>query len=857
MRYKFTTSFSDLKTGLLLAQFHHFWRVDLSALQLKTKQGPYPVKSLNASGSRIQVNASPCFDTLHQQQVRMTAHKNVGFVCAQPASNAFCIATGPPADVGHPYPTAPALYVLMLWKRSAHQVVIDVAVNGHERCHSCYGICDPEITDIPCMPHLVTQRQMVQDPVIDVAMGIADESNSHLTNFVAVVRLAPSWRSAKAQTFPMIRLRTALMLLLVSVGPLWSAAQPATRFHTESKKAIKLYRKAMEISRAAMVPGAEGDPAEAMQQVEEGLRKALEIDPNFAEAERVVAAMAFDQGDFEAARNHYAHYLARFGADWIRDHFSWAEAARFALDPAGMKGAMRAMTQIPGVAEGPDLDVIASVLKDAEFMESALANPVPMNSQTLPPPVSTAADEYFPSVWQAGDALVFTRRVEDARWHQGQEDLYITQREGTGWAEPEPLRGLNTSSNEGAAALSGDGMTICYTVCREADRAGEGPHKGSCDLYIAERNERGWGRPENLSAVNSSAWESQPCLSPDGQQLFFTRGAGRAGRRKYDLFTARRKADGSWGGAHRMGGEVNSNGKEMRPFIHPDGQHFYFASDGRAGMGGLDLYVCTLNENGQWGSPVNLGWPINTPEDESGLVVSSDGVTGFFSRSTEGQLDLQELTLPKDVAAKATSALEGRLTSVLGIPLQSARIRLLDSDSGTPFAEAVAAADGSYHVPVPLDRSFVVMAEATGHMLLSERIERGSIQGREVRDFQLSPLKAGSEAVLKNVFFESGSATLNPASNVELERVGLWLSAQPNLLMEVGGHTDDVGAEAENLTLSIQRAESVKAALQAAGVPEDQLVAKGYGPTKPAAIGTTEEARKQNRRTTLTVLPAR
>ena len=815
------------------------------------------MKPLNSGSTRIQVNAAPSLDTLYQQQVGVTANKNVRFVRVEAAADAFCIATRPASNVGHPDAASFSFQVLVLGEGSAHEVVIDVAVNHHQWRHCCKRVRDLEITDVARMPHFVAGGQVMQNPVIDVAVGIADESNSHVTNFVAVVRLAPSWRSPKAQTFPMIRLRAALMLLLAFVGPHWGFTQPAPRFHSESKKAIKLYRKAMEASRAAMVPGAVADTEAAMMDVEEDLRKALEIDPNFAEAERVLAAMSFDQGDFEASKAHYAHYLTRFGADWIRDHFSWAEAARFALDPAGMKAAMRAMTQIPGVGEGPDLDAIASVLKDAEFMEGALAHPVPLNSQALPSPVSTGQDEYFPSVWLAGDALVFTRRVEDERWRQGQEDLYVAQREGSGWTFPQPLRGLNTSNNEGAAALSGDGMTICYTVCRDADRAGEGPHKGSCDLYVAQRNGQEWSRPVNLSAVNTAGWESQPCLSPDGQQLYFTRGSGRAGRRKYDLFTARRQADGTWGTAFRMGGEINSKGKEMRPFIHPDGRHFYFSSDGRAGMGGMDLFVCTLQDNGKWGSPENLGWPINTPEDESGLVVSSDGVTGFFSRSTGGQLDLHELTLPANVAANATAAMEGRLSSASGIPLQSARIRLVDSDSGTPFAEAIAGADGSYHVPVPLDRSFVVMAEATGHMLLSERIGQGELQGRVVRDFKLAPLQAGSEAVLRNVFFESGSANLNPASNVELERVGLWLSAQPNLVMEVGGHTDDVGSKSENLALSVLRAEAVKTALEAAGVSAEQLIAKGYGQTKPAAIGTSEEARKQNRRTTLTVLPVR
>ena len=146
------------------------------------------------------------------------------------------------------------------------------------------------------------------------------------------------------------------------------------------------------------------------------------------------------------------------------------------------------------------------------------------------------------------------------------------------------------------------------------------------------------------------------------------------------------------------------------------------------------------------------------------------------------------------------------------------------------------------------------MVEAPGHLFHSERVESGSIQGRRARDFRLEPLAADAEVVLRNVFFESGSAVLSTASAPELREVAVWLAGNPQARLEVGGHTDDVGQAQDNLNLSSQRAEAVRQFLVDAGANGDQLTAVGYGQTRPAAEGQTEEARRQNRRTSLRVL---
>ena len=602
-----------------------------------------------------------------------------------------------------------------------------------------------------------------------------------------------------------------------------------------------------------MLPGA--DKEEIEQEVEEALVKAIGWDANFSEAERLLAGLRFEQGEFAEAQERYQRFLLRDGSSWIRDHFAWAEASRFLLNPEGMTSAMTHMQSIPGVLQGPDTARIQRVLQDAEFMRDALVHPIQVDPIALPASISTGQDEYFPSLWLAGDGLVFTRRIADLQWSNGQEDLYVAyQREGQ-WQEALPLRGLNTPNNEGAAALSGDGRMLCFTMCRDADRPGEGSHRGSCDLYVSRRGANGqWNKPVNMGGVNTGGWESQPSLSPDGQMLYFTRGRGRPGRRQHDIYRARVLPDGTFSNPERLSDVLNTQGQEMRPFLHPDGRHLYFASDGHAGMGGLDLFVSELQADGQWGTPVNLGYPLNTPADESGVVVASDGRKGYFSRDVDGQLDLHEFILPKAVAADPTAALEGDIRSEGGAMLPAAEIRLLDGKTGEPFAEGTVGADAHYHIPVPTQRDFVLLVEAPGHLFKSVRIESGWVQGLENRDFKLSQLKEGAEVILRNVFFDSGSSELGPDSEPELLEVAAWLRSNPHVRLEIEGHTDDVGSAEDNLSLSAQRAEAVLAFLLEEGAGKAQLSAVGYGQSRPAIMAQTEEARRQNRRTSLRVV---
>lgn len=276
------------------------------------------------------------------------------------------------------------------------------------------------------------------------------------------------------------------------------------------------------------------------------------------------------------------------------------------------------------------------------FRRQALANPVPFDPQNMGPGVNSADDEYLPTLSADGKTLIFTRYNRPSMT----EDFFQSRNINGSWGKAVRMsEPLNSPENEGAGCISQDGRILYFTACGRNDGAGR------CDLYISYRKGGGWSVPQNLGpAVNTSAWESQPCLSIDGKTLYFVsnRDGGYGGM---DLWRSTLE-EGRWTKPVNMGPGINTAGDDKSPFISFDDQRLYYASNGLVGMGGLDLFVCTRTGENSWGEPQNLGYPINTGGDESSLIVSPDGQTAIFSSDKfggQGGLDLYSFALPEAV----------------------------------------------------------------------------------------------------------------------------------------------------------------------------------------------------------------
>lgn len=352
-------------------------------------------------------------------------------------------------------------------------------------------------------------------------------------------------------------------------------------YSSSNTKAIKLFQKGETLIQ-------QGNPGGAMPYFEQ----ALTMDADFSEAHLMLADWLFDQGRLDEARGHYEAFLA---VDTHNKRYHAMARER--------------------------LNII-------DFRHQARSHPVPFTPENLGAGVNTSADEYLPALTVDGQTMIFTRRAKD-------EDFYLSEcREGV-WSQAVALP-INTPDNEGAQCLSQDGRVLLFTAC---DREGG---MGRCDLYLCTLRNGKWTKPRNLGPpVNTGAWESQPSLSVDGRTLYFVsnRRGGYGGMDIWKtVFTGR-----GWTEPENLGPQINTAGDEMSPFIHFDDRTLYFASNGHVGMGGQDQFVARMEDNGQWGKPQNMGYPINTEADETNLIVDADGRTAYYSSDRAGGYGRQDL----------------------------------------------------------------------------------------------------------------------------------------------------------------------------------------------------------------------
>lgn len=499
-------------------------------------------------------------------------------------------------------------------------------------------------------------------------------------------------------------------------------------------------------------------------------------------------------------------------------------------------------------------------IKSCEFAIDAMKHPVPYQPINLGQGVNTSDAEYFPSFTVDQQEIIFTRDVKDVRAPEGhQEDFYIAKLKDTTWlAAKNAGAPLNSAGNEGGPSISADGRILFFTACDRPDGM------GSCDLYLSQRTADGnWSKPINIGApINSSAWESQPSFSSDGKTLYFIRGTYTRDRSKlYDIYSSTFQADMTWSNPVKLSDTINSKGIEESVFIHPDNQTLYFSSDGHTGMGGLDIFVSRRLENGSWGTPKNLGYPINTANDDNSLVVSADGKRAYFSSNRQGgfgNLDLYRFNLYKEIQPSLVSYVKARVVdAATGNPL-AAQFEIIDVETGKVMvSNTTDKRRGEFLACLPAGKNYMLNVDKETYLFYSDYFECKTANDKQnAYDLliKLQQPKAGEKVVLKNIFFDVNQFSLKPASNSELNKLVSFLKSQPTLRIEVSGHTDNTGDKKANGILSEQRAKAVVNFLVENGIPASRMTYKGYGDSKPVATNDTEEGRAQNRRTEFSIL---
>ena len=513
------------------------------------------------------------------------------------------------------------------------------------------------------------------------------------------------------------------------------------------------------------------------------------------------------------------------------------------------------------------------------------ANPANFSIVNIGKAVNSELMDYAPVLNADEDVLIFTSRRRDGNVNEDVaddnfsfEDIFIAKKENGQWKKAENIGDqINTLYHDSNLSLNMDGSQL---YIYKSENGG--------DIYVSNLNEDGtYSEPKPLSEnINSSFSENSISESPDGQTLFFSsdRPGGFGG---LDIYYSTKDKSGKWSRAKNVGDVINTEFDDDSPFIHYDGKTLYLSTKGRKGMGGYDIFKSEYDSVAQeWSEPVNLGYPINTPDNDVFFVSTKDGKRGYYASVREdgfGYNDIYEVTIPdlvnggEPIASKDADVEEEKEPEEKNLePVETKpvlqpvtlKVRVEDNNTAETLNAKVSLTGVGDNIIIPVRRDekrnfifnvtypeskkFMLTAEKDGYVFKSIEITLPAAKEkrREIRrKIELDPLTVGLSTVLRNIYFEFDRVTFTQESYVELNKLEKLLSNNPNIDVEIAGHTDRVGTIIYNKDLSQRRADAVVKWLKKKGIDPRRLESRGYGKTRPLASNDDEfEGRELNRR---------
>ncbi len=517
---------------------------------------------------------------------------------------------------------------------------------------------------------------------------------------------------------------------------------------------------------------------------------------------------------------------------------------------------------------------VAQILPEIRIYVDFYANPVPFNPVRLEN-INTPADEYLPTLSPDNEFIFFTRMTKEKLKGDlvpREVELFMQAQRKNGamnFEVPEPLPPpFNVGDNYGGVSLSLDNREMFVTVCKPVSSSYK-----NCDLFSTrfERVTKPDGKPGfewsglvNLGpAVNTpDGWEAQPTISADGNTLYFATiregtTPDKDGNPTIDIYYTTRNASGEWSQARSVGDGLNTAGNDKSPFLHTDSRTMYFSSNGRAGVGGYDIYYSKQDPDGKWSSPKNIGYPINSPQDEHGLIVSTDGTKAYFASSNVQKsygLDIYAFEMPVKARPEKVLILKGDVTNDKGEVVSDARIELKYTQTKEVSEIKVDQIDGSYAAVLNLRKDEEVLVSVKSDiqdLAFNSRVFSIADTINTVQNINMAVgrIEEGKTYTMNDIRFATNSADLNVESKKVLSEFADYLNENPSFNVEIGGHTDNVGDAKLNMILSADRAFEVFGFLQDIGVDPRRMRFKGYGDTKPLAPNDSDKNRARNRRT--------
>lgn len=581
------------------------------------------------------------------------------------------------------------------------------------------------------------------------------------------------------------------------------------------------------------------------------LDEAIKADPKFQMAYIQLGDVYRRMKNHAKAKDNYAKAVSSAPTVEPRIYFVLGESELLTGDYANAKKHFESYKQ---QYTGSDQDLVVKATKyiaDCDFATVAIKSPEKYEPINMGFYINSANRDYFPALTADGQTIIFTRVVE------GNEDFYVSTKKNNEWQKAQPLSNqINTPNyNEGAQSISPDGKYLVFTGCNRPDGMGR------CDIYVSRKEGNDWGKAINLGkTINSEYWESQPSISPDGSTLYFVSNRP-GGIGSYDIWKSTLTDEGQWTPPVNLGPNINTPYDENTPFMHADGKTLYFSSDGWPGFGNKDIFYSRMNAQGEFPKPINLGYPINTFNEEIGLIVTADGTEGLFSSNIGGfgDLDIYHFKMPEKLKPLPVTYVKGIVKDKETKQLLEANVMVIDLKTNSAvFNDYTSNQTGDFLAVMPIGSDYSFNVEANGYLFYSQHFELKPANANKPYEVEIlmDKIKVGGEVTMHNIFFDTNKYELLPASMVELNLLTELLKNNENVAIEIQGHTDNVGDEKMNQKLSENRAKAVYDFLIKNGISTKRLSFKGYGETKPRFDNNTDEGRQQNRRTEFTITKA-
>jgi outer membrane protein OmpA-like peptidoglycan-associated protein/tetratricopeptide (TPR) repeat protein len=553
------------------------------------------------------------------------------------------------------------------------------------------------------------------------------------------------------------------------------------------------------------------------------------------------------------------------------------------------------------LAKDPYFDMQGSLLElemrinQAYSAKELVKTPIRVFIDNLGDQINSKYNDYGAVISADESVIVFTARRPnstggkiDPGLNENFEDIYIAYKDANGkWLEAQNVgKPVNSDDHDANCGISADGQRFIIYMGKS----------GNGDLFESVLTGDQWSKPESFGKkINTDFHEPSACYSPDGRTLYFVSDKP-GGLGQHDIYVSRMDDKGNWGEPVNIGPEINTKYNEEAVYMHPDGKTLYFSSEGHTSMGGYDIFKSVFDEKtGKWGKPVNIGYPVNTADDDVFFVISADGKRGYYTsemKDSRGGRDLYMITFlgPEKpmvlnnedqlIASQAApvkelviapemqiqeaqlTILKGVITDYLTKVVLEADIEIVDNQANKVIATFKSnSKTGKYLVSLPAGKNYGIAVKKDGYLFHSENFDIPNTAAfQEVeKNIELKQLQVGNKIVLKNIFFDLDKATLRSESTAELNRLIKLMTDVPTLRIELGGHTDSRGSDTYNQQLSEKRAKAVVDFLTSKGIDAKRLEWAGYGETQLVngcsnGVQCSDEQHQENRRTEFKVL---